>query len=134
MRAPKETLLAATALVCLAAVPNAQGLRRVTKPLRPVTLDLQTGTITPGPPVPNPATCVSIFNGDRSGFVGVDTGKGAPNGPCEWIDTARKSGRCAGIPGNDVRYQTGGFHNSEPHIQPPANGWSCQYGFANRPN
>ena len=86
MRVPEESLLAVAALVGLATAPSAQGggiptFRRVAKPLRPVTLDLQTGTITPGPPVPAPTPVeVSIFNGDRSGFVGVDTGAGAPNG------------------------------------------------------
>ncbi len=106
MKASRKSLLAAAALVGLAAAPSAQGrgiptFRRVAKPPRPVTLDLQTGTITPGPPVPDPTLEVTIFNGNRSGFVGVDTGAGAPNGPCEWIDVANKSigGRAGGATG-----------------------------------
>ncbi len=114
MKAPKESLiLAGAALACLAAVPSAQGggiptFRRIAKPLRPVTLDLQTGTITPGPPVPAPTPIeVSIFNGDRSGFVGVDTGAGAPNGPCEWIDRASKfvGARAGGATGLLARFE-----------------------------
>jgi hypothetical protein len=109
MMVPKKSLfLAGAALVCLGAVPGAQKggkamYRRVTQPLKPVTLDLETGTLTRGPRVfkSNHATEVSIFNGDRAGFVGVDTGPGAPNGPCEWIDPANKSigGRAGGATG-----------------------------------
>ncbi len=109
MMVPKKSLfLAGAALVCLGAVPGAQKggkatYRRVTQPLKPVTLDLDTGTLTRGPRVfkSNHATEIAIDNGDRAGFVGVDTGPGAPNGPCEWIDPANKNigGRAGGATG-----------------------------------
>jgi len=79
--------------------------RRVDKPLKTVSLDLQTGTIVRGPvgrskSFPGSSqTCVSLFNNDFSQFVGVDTGL-TGGGPCEWIDTADKGfGRSGGKSG-----------------------------------
>ena len=96
----KKSLFAGAALLCLGTAANAQQdgpmFRRVTKPLQNASLDLQTGTITRGPAVgnkglPNFNTCSSMNNLDHSGFVGVDSGPGTANGPCEWINAAIKS-------------------------------------------
>jgi len=97
MMVPKKSLVfAGAALLCLGSASSAQDSdspmhRRVTEPLRPVQLDLQTGTVTRGPAVqqrgaPGFTTCSTLNNLDHSGFVGVDSGPGTPNGPCEWID------------------------------------------------
>jgi hypothetical protein len=61
---------------------------RYNKPLKSVSLDLATGTITRGPAVNNRSatTTVDFNNNDLGGFVGVDTG----NGFCEWFDAAVK--------------------------------------------
>ncbi len=96
-----KLLLFVVGLLSLGVLPLAQErgaplFRRVTKPLRTVSLDLETGILTRGPVVKNKAfspvttTCVSLFNNDFSGFVGVDSGLGAANGPCEWIDASNK--------------------------------------------
>jgi len=92
----KSLVLAGAALLCAGTAAGAQKTgdgpvyRRVTEPLRPVTLDLQTGTLTRGPRVRNKAvtTCSSFNNNDFSGFVGVDSGAGM----CEWWDRAIKEG------------------------------------------
>ncbi len=103
MMVPKKSLFfAGAALLTLGVAASAQQggspmFRRVTKPLKTVSLNLETGTLTRGPvaknksfsPVTGP-TCASLFNNDFSGFVGVDSGLGAANGPCEWIDAANK--------------------------------------------
>lgn len=97
MNVPRKSLiLAGAALLCTGAAASAQKsgdgpvYRRVTEPLRPVTLNLQTGTLTRGPRVQNKVavTCSSFNNNDFSGFVGVDTG----NNQCEWWDQALKEG------------------------------------------
>ncbi|HED66713.1 MAG TPA: hypothetical protein ENJ09_14305, partial [Planctomycetes bacterium] len=89
-----------SAVLCLGSASLAQGqdtpsLRRVTQPLRPAQLDLQTGTVTRGPAVAEKGlggytTSSTLNNNDFSGFVGVDSGPGTANGPCEWIDAADK--------------------------------------------
>ncbi|HED66970.1 MAG TPA: hypothetical protein ENJ09_15620, partial [Planctomycetes bacterium] len=101
MMVPKTSLLfAGAALLCLGSASSAQkqdtpSLRRVTQPLRPAQLDLQTGTVTRGPAVAEKGlggytTSSTLNNNDFSGFVGVDSGPGTANGPCEWIDAADK--------------------------------------------
>jgi hypothetical protein len=61
---------------------------RYSKPLKSVSLDLATGTVTRGPAVNDRAgtTTVDFNNNDLSGFVGVDTGGGF----CEWFDAGVK--------------------------------------------
>jgi hypothetical protein len=61
---------------------------RYNKPLKAVSLDLATGTITRGPVVTDRSatTTIDFDNNDLSGFVGVDTG----NGFCEWFDAGVK--------------------------------------------
>jgi hypothetical protein len=61
---------------------------RYNKPLRSVSLDLDTGTITRGPIVNDRVgtTTIDFDNNDLGGFVGVDTG----NGFCEWFDAGVK--------------------------------------------
>src|SRR5262245_22873584 len=91
-------ILAGAALVSLAATISAQSsgkvFARYTKPLRSITLDMETGTVTRGPRVVDRKgnTVVDFNNLDLSGFVGVDTG----NGFCRWIDAAVK-GTGAGL-------------------------------------
>jgi hypothetical protein len=105
MMVPKKSLmLAGAALAMFGAAANAQSqsgkvFARYNKPLKSVTLDLDTGTITRGPQVTNrttQGTVVDFDNNDLGGFVGVDTG----NGFCKWIDAAVKGtglGRTAGV-------------------------------------
>lgn len=92
---PRSSLfLAGAALALLGASANAQSqasgkvFSRYNKPLKSVSLDLATGTITRGPAVNNRSatTTVDFNNNDLGGFVGVDTG----NGFCEWFDAAVK--------------------------------------------
>jgi hypothetical protein len=100
MMVPKKSLFFAGALLTLSAVASAQQggspvFRRVTKPAKTVSLNLETGTLTRGPAVKNKAgvvttTMASLTNNDFSGFVGVDSGIGGANGPCEWIQAAVK--------------------------------------------
>jgi hypothetical protein len=113
MMVPKTSLLfAGAALLCLGSASSAQKqdtplMRRVTQPLQPAQLDLETGTVTRGPAVvqkaaPGYTTCSSLANLDHSGFVGVDSGVGTANGPCEWIESADKGA------GNTVAVNSGG--------------------------
>ena len=100
MMVPKKSLmLAGAALALFGAATSAQSqsgkvFARYNKPLRSMTLDLDTGTITRGPKVTNRKgnTVVDFNNNDLGGFVGVDTG----NGFCKWIDSAVK-GTGAGL-------------------------------------
>ena len=61
---------------------------RYTKPLRTVSLDLETGTLTRGPVAHDKtgSTINDFANIDLGGFVGVDTG----NCFCEWFDAGTK--------------------------------------------
>jgi hypothetical protein len=95
MMVPKKSLiLAGAALALFGASATAQSqatgkvFSRYNKPLKSVSLDLATGTISRGPAVNNRAatTTVDFNNNDLGGFVGVDTG----NGFCEWFDAAVK--------------------------------------------
>ena len=95
MMVPKKSLiLAGAALALFGASANAQSqasgkvFSRYNKPLKSVSLDLKTGSITHQPAVRNRAasTTVDFNNNDLGGFVGVDTG----NGFCEWFDAAVK--------------------------------------------
>ena len=86
-------MLAGVALASFAPTVGAQShpgkvFARYNKPLRSMTLDLDTGTITRGPKVSNRKgnTVVDFDNNDLGGFVGVDTG----NGFCKWIDSGVK--------------------------------------------
>src|SRR6185503_7037776 len=97
MFSKRSLVLAAAALALFGAVSDAQSrsgkvFARYNKPLKSVTLDLDTGTITHGPKVRNrAATTVADFdNNDLGGFVGVDTG----NGFCKWIDAGVKGANC----------------------------------------
>jgi hypothetical protein len=107
MMVPKKSLmLAGAALALFGAASSAQSqsgkvFARYNKPLKSVTLDLDTGTITRGPKVSNRAgtTITDFDNNDLGGFVGVDTGSGF----CKWIDSATKGtglGRTAGVSNN----------------------------------
>jgi hypothetical protein len=61
---------------------------RYNKPLKSLSLDLSTGTVTRGPAVNDRAatTIVDFNNNDLGGFVGVDTGAGF----CEWFSAGVK--------------------------------------------
>src|SRR5439155_9703831 len=61
---------------------------RTGKPLKNVTLDLSTGTVSHLPVVHNKAatTTIDFYNNDLGGFVGIDTG----NSFCEWFDAGTK--------------------------------------------
>jgi len=107
MMVPKKSLmLAGAALALFGAATSAQShsgkvFARYNKPLKSLSLDLDTGTITHGPKVSNRKgnTVVDFNNNDLGGFVGVDTG----NGFCRWIDSAVKgtgSGLTAGVNNN----------------------------------
>jgi outer membrane lipoprotein SlyB len=107
MMVPKKSLLlAGAALALCGAATNAQSqsgkvFARYNKPLKSLTLDLGTGTITRGPQVTNRKgnTVTDFDNNDLGGFVGVDTGDGF----CLWIDPAVKgtgAGRTAGVVNN----------------------------------
>jgi hypothetical protein len=94
MMVPKKSLiLAGAALALFGASSSAQSqsgkvFARYNKPLKSVSLDLATGTITRGPAVNDRSatTTVDFNNNDLGGFVGVDTG----NGFCEWFDAGVK--------------------------------------------
>jgi hypothetical protein len=95
-------LLTGAALAFLGAAASAQSesgkaFARYNKPLKSLTLDLATGTITRGPRVANRKgnTIADFENVDLGGFVGVDTGGGF----CRWIDAAAK-GTTPCQPGN----------------------------------
>ena len=99
-------MLAGAALALCGAATSAQSqsgkvFARYNKPLKSLTLDLGTGTITRGPKVSNRKgnTVTDFDNNDLGGFVGVDTGGGF----CLWIDAAIKgtnAGRTAGPENN----------------------------------
>ena len=96
MMVPKSLFLAGVALA-LAGASSAQSqsgkvFARYNKPLRSVTLDLETGTLTRGPQVVDKkvGTCSDFANIDLGGFVGVDTG----NKFCEWLDAGTKGTAC----------------------------------------
>jgi hypothetical protein len=104
---PKKSLmLAGAALALCGAATSAQSqsgkvFARYNKPLKSVTLDLDTGTITRGPQVTNRkgTTVIDFDNNDLGGFVGVDTGSSF----CKWIDAGVKgtgAGRTAGVVNN----------------------------------
>lgn len=94
MMVPKKSLiLAGAALALVGASAGAQSqsgkvFMRYNKPLKNVSLDLATGTVTHGPATSNKAatTVVDFNNNDLGGFVGVDTG----NSFCEWFDSGTK--------------------------------------------
>jgi outer membrane lipoprotein SlyB len=104
MVVPKKSLmLAGAALALFGAATSAQShsgkvFARYNKPLKSLSLDLGTGTITRGSKVTNRKgnTLIDFDNLDLGGFVGVDTG----NGFCKWIDAADKgtgAGRTASV-------------------------------------
>jgi len=108
MMVPKTPLmLAGAALALFGAATSAQSqsgkvFARYNKPLKSLTLDLGTGTISRGPKVTNRTarTIIDFDNNDLGGFVGVDTGDGF----CLWIDSAVKgtdAGRTAAAPNNN---------------------------------
>jgi len=94
MMVPKKSLvLTGASLIALGAFAGAQSqsgkfFSRYTKPLRTVSMNLETGTVTRGPQVSNQVTTTTIDfdNLDLGGFIGVDTGGGF----CEWIDSGAK--------------------------------------------
>jgi len=94
MMVPKKSLiLAGAALALFGASSSAQSqsgkvFARYNKPLKSVSLDLATGTITRGSAVNDRSatTTVDFANNDLGGFVGVDTGGGF----CEWFDAGVK--------------------------------------------
>jgi hypothetical protein len=95
MMVPKKSLiLAGAALALFGASASAQtqgsgkAFMRYNKPLKNVSLDLATGTVTHGPATNNKTagTVVDFNNNDLGGFVGVDSG----NKFCEWFDAGTK--------------------------------------------
>ena len=100
MMVPKKSLaLTGAALFALGAFAGAQSqtgskFSRYTKPLRTVSMNLETGTVTRGPQVANQAitTTTDLTNLDLGGFIGVDTGGGF----CQWIDSAAKGSGAQG--------------------------------------
>lgn len=94
MMVPKKSLiLAGAALALFGASSSAQSqsgkvFARYNKPLKSVSLDLATGTISRGPAVNDRSatTTVDFNNNDLGGFVGVDSGGGF----CEWFDAGVK--------------------------------------------
>jgi hypothetical protein len=99
----QSLLLVGAALALFGAATSAQSepgkaFARYNKPLRSLTLDLATGTITRGSKATNRKgnTITDFDNLDLGGFVGVDSG----NGFCRWIDAGVKgtgAGRTAGV-------------------------------------
>jgi len=90
MKILAASLVVALATFALPSTPQAQSNRvyaRYSRPLKSVSLDLRTGTVTRGPAVSarSAGTTVDFYNNDL-GFVGVDSG----NGFCEWFDAAVK--------------------------------------------
>jgi len=84
-------------LVLLGTTSSAQShagkaIKRYDKPLKTVTLDLETGVITRAPAVGNKTvpTCSNFDNADLGGFVGVDTG----NKFCEWFCAGTTRDNC----------------------------------------
>ena len=97
----KSLILAGAALASFGAVSTAQQsskVARYTKPLKTVSLDMSTGTITRGAQAGNKAlvTVDDFPNVDLGGFVGVDTGSGA----CEWIDAGTKGSNASDFVSN----------------------------------
>ena len=100
MMVPKKSLaLTGATLIALSAFAGAQSqtgskFSRYNKPLRTVSMNLETGTVTRGPQVANQAvvTTTDLPNLDLGGFIGVDTGGGF----CEWIDSAAKGAGAQG--------------------------------------
>jgi hypothetical protein len=97
---------------------------RYNKPLKSVSLDLDTGTITRGPQVSNrllEGTVIDFDNNDLGGFVGVDTG----NGFCKWIDSGVKGtglGRTAGVNNNSDMMQSIVFAYCSAKLTPGSGG------------
>jgi len=85
---PALSCLLALASSVHATAQSGKVFTRYSKPLRPATLDLETGTVTRGALVGNrgPTTTVDFDNNDLGGFVGLDSG----NGFCEWFDAGVK--------------------------------------------
>ena len=88
-----SSLTLACTILCLAPPAHSQSGKtflRYNRPLKTLSLDLATGTLSRGPAVQDRAagTTIDFYNNDLGGFVGVDTG----NGFCEWFD--------AGVKGN----------------------------------
>ncbi|MSR61723.1 MAG: hypothetical protein EXS08_04660 [Planctomycetes bacterium] len=83
-----SALVVALAAFTLSADPLAQSVRRYSKPLSSVSVDLATGTVTHGAPpsARSAGTIVDFANNDLGGFVGLDSG----NGFCEWFDAGVK--------------------------------------------
>ncbi len=118
MMVPKKSLLLASSAILFAGSVSAQQqdtpmMRRVTQPLHSATLDLETGTVTRERALsekgaPGFTTSSALSNNDFSGFVGIDSGPGTPNGPCEWIVAANKGDGAGNAAGNNVAQNAGG--------------------------
>jgi len=100
---PKKSLFFAGAtLLCMSSAfaqsAQSKKIARVSnKVMHTASLDLSTGVITRGPNVQQKAagptaTAVSVNNLDFGGFIGIDSGLGSANGPCEWISSVVKDG------------------------------------------
>ncbi len=114
MMVPKKSLFFAGAtLLCMstAFAQSAQSKKvsRVSnKTMQTASLDLQTGVITRGPSLKQKAagptaTATSVNNIDFAGFIGVDSGLGSGNGPCEWFSSVQKG---TGNTGGQSTYMT----------------------------
>lgn len=107
MMVPKKSLFFAGAtLLCMSSAfaQNAQSkkvARVQNKVMNTASIDLQTGVITRGPSIKQKAagptaTAVSLNNLDFAGFIGIDSGAGSGNGPCEWFSSAIKGSATSG--------------------------------------
>jgi hypothetical protein len=131
MMVPKKSLvLAGAALALFGASSSAQSqsgkvFARYNKPMKSVSLDLATGTITRGPAVNDRAgtTTIDFNNNDLGGFVGVDTGGGF----CEWFDAGVK-----GFAGNNSDLMTNfvfAYCSSKTDVNSGGPGGSVGLGF-----
>jgi hypothetical protein len=138
MMVPKKSLiLAGAALALFGASASAQSqsgkvFARYNKPLKSVSLDLETGTLTRGPLVQDRtgATCSDLNNIDLGGFVGVDTGDCF----CQWFDASLKGTgpnqtQCAAGGSNMINNIIFAFCSAKLYVASGGVGSSLSLGF-----
>jgi hypothetical protein len=113
MVSKKSLFFAGATMLCMstAFAQNAQSKKvsRVSnKVMNTASLDLQTGVITRGPSIKQKAagptaTVTTVNNLDFAGFIGIDSGTSAANGPCEWFSGVQKG---TGATGGESTYMT----------------------------
>jgi len=130
-------MLAGAALASFAATfsaqtPSGKVFARYTKPLRAMTLDMDSGTLIRGPRVTDRkgTTVVDFDNLDLGGFVGVETGGGF----CRWMEAAVKgtgAGLTAGIDNNSDLMNSIVFAYCSAKLTPGSGGpgGSCALSF-----